>query len=145
MNRFDLTHDAKFASVETRLHNLSELLEIIHSWALTITDFEQFQSIAASLGLAVGRLRTTREIADTDWAQARDAIVEVSDRGTGTIRVPNAPWKFSDSTTGVTGMPRYRGEDNREVLISWLGVPDITVETLTNKGILVSRVPDLQQ
>ena len=46
----------------------------------------------------------------------RDATVRVSDRGGGTIRLPNAPWRFDGSDVRVSGEPRYRGEDNRAVL-----------------------------
>ena len=30
-----------------------------------------------------------------------DAVVEVSDRGGGTVRLPNSPWRFSDGASGV--------------------------------------------
>ena len=82
-----------------------------------------------------------RELAETEWAAARGAIVEVSDRTGGPIRIPNPPWHFSDGATGVRGDPRYRGEDNRAVLTELLGYDDEAVDALEADGVLSSRVP----
>ncbi|MGA1062483.1 MAG: CoA transferase, partial [Ilumatobacteraceae bacterium] len=71
---------------------------------------------------------------------ATGAVVEVSDRGGGAIRVPQSPWRFSESTTGVTGEPRYRGEDNRHVLAG-LGYSAEEIDRLESDGVLSSRVP----
>jgi crotonobetainyl-CoA:carnitine CoA-transferase CaiB-like acyl-CoA transferase len=87
-------------------------------------------------------LRTITDIASTDWARERGAIVRVSDRGDGHIKIPNSPWHFSDAETGVRGEPRYRGEDNAGVVMGWLKLPQETLESLQNKGILISRVPE---
>jgi crotonobetainyl-CoA:carnitine CoA-transferase CaiB-like acyl-CoA transferase len=68
-------------------------------------------------------------------------VVEVSDRGSGTLRIPNAPWRFAGSEVGVRGEPRYRGEDNRNVLRELLGLDEAALDELTAAGVLVSRVP----
>ncbi len=68
-------------------------------------------------------------------------IAEVSDRGNGTIRIPNPPWHFSDAEVAVRGAARYRGEDNRAVLAELLGYDDMTIDGLEADGILSSRLP----
>jgi CoA:oxalate CoA-transferase len=55
--------------------------------------------------LAVGRLRSVHDVCDTDWARDREVVVEISDRGEGTMRVPNAPWRFEGSDVRVGGVP----------------------------------------
>ncbi len=65
----------------------------------------------------------------------------MSDRGEGTIRIPNPPWHFSDAEIGVRGPARYRGEDNREVLAELLGYDDATIDELESDGVITSRVP----
>ncbi len=89
-----------------------------------------------------GVLRSARELAESEWAAARGAIVEVSDRGGGTIRVPNAPWRFDGSDVGVRGEPKYRGEDNRAVLAELLGYDDATIDGLEADGIISTRLPN---
>jgi crotonobetainyl-CoA:carnitine CoA-transferase CaiB-like acyl-CoA transferase len=82
-----------------------------------------------------------REVCDTPWAAEREVTVAVSDRGGGTIRIPNAPWRFTHHVAAVRGEPRYRGEDNRDVLRELLGLDDAALDELTAAGVLVSRVP----
>ncbi len=92
-------------------------------------------------GLATGTLRSLRELCETDWANERGAVVEVSDRGGGTLRLPNTPWRFASGDVGLRGEPRYRGEDNRAVLAELLEVDDAELDRLEADGVLSSRLP----
>ncbi len=143
MDRGDLADDPRFADVASRLANFDALREIIRDFAATVPDAEAFEERFSKHQLAVGRVREPGELTDTDWARERGAVVEVDDRGGGTIRVPNAPWRFSSSPdVGVSGVPRYRGEDNRSVLGELLGFDDQRVDSLEASGVLSSRLPD---
>jgi CoA:oxalate CoA-transferase len=133
--------DPRFADVAGRLEHGVELKQILLDAARKIPDWPAFEERTHRLGLAVGRVRSGRELADTDWARERGAIAEVSDRGGGTIRIPNPPWHFSAADVGLRGGAKYRGEDNREVLTELLGYDDATIDALHADGVLSSRVP----
>jgi hypothetical protein len=77
----------------------------------------------------------------TEWADAREVTVKVPDRGDGTIRIPNAPWRFAGSDVRTSGEPRYRGEDNRAVLGELLALDDAELDRLEADGVLTSRIP----
>lgn len=142
MDRADLADDPRFADVASRLAHLDELSDEIRTFARTVPDAATFERRFAEHELAVGVLRSSRELADTTWAAERGAIVEVPDRGGGTFRVPNAPWRFSDAPdVGTGGEPRYRGEDNRTVLTELLGLDDRELHQLETDGVLSSRGP----
>jgi crotonobetainyl-CoA:carnitine CoA-transferase CaiB-like acyl-CoA transferase len=141
IGRTDLLTDPKFIDVPSRLVNLEELQSILRAWALTIPDATAIEEALAKHKLASGKIRTTRELADTDWAAAREITVEVSNRGGGKVRIPNAPWKFSDATVTTAGSPKYRGEDNALVLGDLLGLSAAEVDALTESGGLQRRVP----
>ncbi len=141
IGRTDLLTNPKFADVPSRLSNLEELQNILRAWALTIPDATAIEEALAKHKLASGKIRTTREFADTDWAAAREITVEVSNRGGGKVRIPNAPWKFSDATVTTAGSPKYRGEDNALVLGELLGLSTQEVDVLTEAGVLQRRVP----
>ena len=141
IGRADLLTDPKFIDVPSRLTNLEELQSILRAWALTIPDATAIEEALAKHKLASGKIRTTRELADTDWAVAREITVEVSNRGGGKVRIPNAPWKFSDATVTTAGSPKYRGEDNALVLGELLGLSTQEVDVLTEAGVLQRRVP----
>ena len=136
-----LLSDPRFSTIESRLNHFDELMEAIVSWAVTVSDADEIEARFARQGLATGRLRSVGEIADTEWARDRGAITEVSDRKDGAIRVPNSPWHFSSSDTSVAGVAKYRGEDNREVCTTVLGMSDADITHLESIGVLVSRVP----
>lgn len=141
MNRPHLLDDARFIDVATRLDHFDDLRAEMIDWARTVPDAATFEAKCAELGLAVGVIRTVRELAETAWAASRGAITEVPDRIGGYVRVPNPPWHFTDASMAPMGEPRYRGEDNRGVLRDVLGMSDDVIDDLERRGILSSRLP----
>ena len=139
--RPDLIDDPRFADTAGRLANLDAIFAALDEWAATMPDADAIEAAAAQHKLAVGRLRSVHEVCDTDWASEREAVVEVPDRGDGTIRIPNAPWRFEGSEVRTGGEPRYRGEDNRAVLSELLGMADHELDGLEADGVLSSRLP----
>ena len=142
--RFDveeLADDPRFADVASRKEHIAELRQLLLDAAATIPDAATFEERCSANNLAVGRMRSARDLADSDWAAERGAIAEVSDRGDGTIRIPNPPWHFSGAEVGFRSQAKYRGEDNRAVLADVLGYDDATIDGLEADGVLSSRVP----
>ena len=143
MGRTELAGDPRFADVAARLANFDALSAIIREFAATVPDAATFEEQFSKHQLAVGRVREPGELTGTDWAIDRHAVVEVDDRGGGTMRVPNAPWRFGSSPdVGVSGVPKYRGEDNRAVLAELLGFDDAHLLALERSGVLSSRLPE---
>jgi CoA:oxalate CoA-transferase len=89
-------------------------------------------------GLAVGQVRTTSEFARSDWVREWNAVVEVNDRGGGTVRMPGNPWIFGRSELPQPGEPAFQGEHNEEILKE-LQVPDSRIRDLQERSILVNR------
>ena len=141
IGRGDLIDDPRFHDVPSRLAHLGELQGILRDWAATLPDAVAIEEALARHNLASGKVRTPRELADTAWGADRGVTVEVSDRGNGTVRIPNAPWRFSDADTTTGGVPKYPGEDNAAVLQRLLGVSPESVRELTDRGVLLSRLP----
>ena len=141
MGRNDLANDPRFVDVSTRLAHLSEFLALLQEWAADVPNAEEIERIFAQHNLATGRLRSVGELAETPWARERGAIAEVSDRRNGTVRIPQSPWKFSDADVRIRGVPKYRGEDNRDVLRELLGLDDATITELERDGVASSHLP----
>ncbi len=136
-----LADDERLVDVKARLAHFDELRAIMLETASRVPDAATFEEQFAAHQLAAGVLRDARDVAETEWAAARGAIVEVPDRAGGTIRIPNAPWHFSAAGVGARGEPRYRGEDNRTVLAELLGYDAATLDELEAQGVLSSRIP----
>ena len=142
MNAPHLLDDPRFKTVETRLANLDALMKLIEDWAQTISTADELEAKLAQHKLAMGRLRSVGEVAQTDWAKQRNAFIEVSDRGTGKIKLPNSPWIFSGSDTSTRGVAKYRGEDNEEVMRELLGLSEQQIKDLYQREILSQRLPN---
>ncbi len=141
MKRPAMLEDARFTDVATRLQNLDALANELRDWARSIQTAQEIEDVMAEAGLAMGVVRTMSELAETDWAEDRNVIIDADDRYGSTFRVPNAPWVFSGSDVSTRGIPKFRGEDNAEVLQQLAGFTPEEVEQLTANGVLSIRLP----
>jgi crotonobetainyl-CoA:carnitine CoA-transferase CaiB-like acyl-CoA transferase len=141
IGRPELADDPRFADVPLRLAHIDELLEILANWAATMSTPQTIEAAMSGHRLATGTLRSLRELSATAWAAERGVIVEVSDRGGGTLRIPNSPWHFDSSDVSVRGEPRYRGEDNRAVLSELLQLDDAELDRLEAEAVISARLP----
>lgn len=141
MEKPELLSDERFKDIEHRLQHFNELMSIMLEWAKTVPTADEIEARLAKNQLACGRLRSVRELAETDWAESRGAIVNIDNRGTGTLRIPNSPWHFSGSDTSTRGVAQYRGEDNRDVFSNIVGLDDKTIANYERENILLSRGP----
>lgn len=148
MGRQDLADDPRFLTPADRLANFDDLIEIITEYVATVPDIAALEAAFAAVSnstasLAVGQLRSVADIADSDWAEARGAIRSVPDRGDGELRIPNVPWRFNSSPDVGTraDAPRYRGEDNAEVLHDVLGMSDDRIASLAERGVISDHLP----
>lgn len=136
-----LAKDPRFIDQASRLANLEVLQKLIRDWAATCANFSELSEKLASNRIPIGRLQSTSDLAGSDWSKSRRATIDVADRGDGWIHLPNSPWHFSDSDTSVAGIPRYRGEDNREVLTQLLGLSSDEIDSYEREGVILSRGP----
>jgi len=141
MQQPELLSDPRFGDVATRLEHFEELMDIMKAWAKTVATSDEIENRLSQFQLATGRLRSVGELADTEWALDREAVVEVSDRGNGTVRIPNSPWHFSGSDTTTQGDAKYRGEDNHAIFSEIAGLSSEEIVQLEKDGVLVSRGP----
>jgi CoA:oxalate CoA-transferase len=140
MNRFDLAEDPRFAGDDVRRENRAELVALIQRWVMEFPNLESLEAALHEGRLVMGVVRSVKEAGQTEWAKERGAVVEVDDRGGGKLKLPNSPWRFSKATTGVRGVPAYRGEHNHEVLKEWLGMDSPTLVALEAEGVLSARL-----
>jgi len=140
MERTDLA-ELEIFSPENRGQHRHVMLALLHEWAATFDRVEDLQARLDAAGIVNGVVRSIGDVADTQWARERGAIAEVDDRRGGTVRIPQAPWRFSDAETGVHGVPAWRGEHNREVLQEFLGLNEDALEQLKANGTLSEREP----
>lgn len=138
MRRTDLMKDPRYATAKLRSAHIADLMKEVRSWVLTFTDLDLLQAQVSEAGLAIGVVRTTQELAASEWAKDWGAIVDVDDRAGGTARMPGPPWRFSGSTLPASGIPSFQGENNEEILLE-LGIGADGIKELRQRGITRSR------
>jgi CoA:oxalate CoA-transferase len=141
MERDDLVSDPRFERIGERFRNREALYEIVQAWILTFASAEELETALGAVRLPLGVIRSTVELADTDWAAHREAYTDVADGSGGTITIPSSPWRFSDADAKVRRDPSWRGQHNREVLAE-LGLTDDELDRLEADGVLSSRPPN---
>jgi len=138
MRRTDLLQDPRFATARLRRQNLDALLKEVRAWILTFSDMAELQAQVSETALAIGVVRSTEELAESEWAEDWGAIVNVDDRSGGTLRMPGNPWRFSKATLPPPGLPAFQGEHNLELLTE-RNMDRGYIQQLREKRVLLSR------
>lgn len=137
MRRSDLANDPRFSTAALRKQNLAALKEIIQTWMLTFADMASLDAQLDEAKIAMGEIRSLKDLAETDWSAYWNAVQEVSDRNGGTYRLPGRPWHFSQDELSPIGDPALRGEHNRDVCAE-LGFSEQEIDGMTKAGALVT-------
>jgi crotonobetainyl-CoA:carnitine CoA-transferase CaiB-like acyl-CoA transferase len=141
MRRPDLAGDPRFRTAEDREVNYVALHEIVQQWIWTFDDFDSLSAQFDEAKIPTGRVRTTPEVLETDWAGQWAARRQISDRAGGTFTVPGRPWHFSGAKAEPGSeperQPAYQGEHNTQLLLE-LGYTEEQIFELSARRALVA-------
>jgi crotonobetainyl-CoA:carnitine CoA-transferase CaiB-like acyl-CoA transferase len=137
MRRADLADDPRFATAAARRVHFAELHHIVQTWILTFHDIGALDAQLDEAKIALGEVRSLRQLSETEWAEYWGADQKVSDRNGGIYRLPGRPWRFSREKLDPLGEPAFQGEHNRTVLAE-LGLSDEQIDGYVVSGALVS-------
>jgi crotonobetainyl-CoA:carnitine CoA-transferase CaiB-like acyl-CoA transferase len=139
MRRADLLDDPRFSSAAARRLNFGALHQIIQSWILTFPDMATLDAQFDEAKIAMGEIRSLKELAASEWSDYWGAVQRVPDRNGGEYRLPGRPWRFSNEQLTPIGTPAFQGEHNREVFAE-LGVGETELQRLSDAGVLVTHL-----
>ncbi|WP_143328477.1 CoA transferase, partial [Caballeronia terrestris] len=140
MRRMDLAQDPRFSTAERRQQNYNVLHAVIQTWMLSFRDLKTLDAQLDEAKIAIGQIRTLKELAETDWAKQWGAVHEVPDRRGGSYFIHGYPWRFSDDELGARSAPAFRGEHNEQVFRE-AGLADTEIRHAIDTGILVGGPP----
>ena len=109
----------------------------VGAWIASRPDRATLLAELEAVGVAWGDVRSTT--AAFDAPAGRGAFAVVDDRGGGTRRVVQSPYRLSAARSGVRGGAPRRGEHNIVVLAEWLGLEEADIAGLDG-GCLMSDV-----
>ena len=139
MHRPDLAKDERFSSAGLRRENFDELHRIVQEWMLTFPDMRALEAQLDESKIAMGEVKTLRDIRESEWAEYWHAVQTVSDRNGGKIKLPGRPWKFSRNELEPIGDPALQGEHNYEVF-GTLGLLREEIDEHYASGVLVGKI-----
>lgn len=138
MRRVDLLEDARFASAAARRLNFGALHQTIQSWMLTFSDITVLDAQLDEAKIAMGEIRSIKELTRSEWSDYWGAVQLVSDRNGGEYRLPGRPWRFSEDELTPIGAPAFQGEHNN-VVFGELGIGEHELQRLAAAGVLVAH------
>ena len=116
----DLLRDPRFSHRVPRAKHTAELREAIEAWALQRTARE-CQETLMTAGVPCARYATVEDVLDDPHLNARGSFTTLDD-GAGTFVVNNAPFRFRDSDTSISGGAPKLGQHTRSILTDLLGL-----------------------
>ncbi|HKU94590.1 MAG TPA: CoA transferase [Vineibacter sp.] len=140
MRRADLIDDPRFATAAARRQNFAALHAIIQAWILSFTDAATLDAQFDEAKIAMGKVRSIRDLAQSAWCDYWGGVQDVPDRHGGHYRLPGRPWRFSHDALAPLGAPAFQGEHNCSVFVE-LGLSSAEIERHVTSGALLSRIP----
>ncbi len=123
------TKDPKFASLEKRNENRTELDEHVNEWTSSRTD-DDVQNTLQAAGIGAGRLGTTEDQMENDpQLRYRNFYQEQDHPELGKYRPPRQPCVLSKTPCEIKRAPLL-GEHSQYALEEILGLPESEIEDL---------------
>ena len=138
----ELLTDVRYNDHIKRAAVLDELEALIQGWIAAQESASQVVARLHAAGMPAARIVTMSEALESEQTQAREMTREIEDRCGNCVPVLDSPYRYSDASAGVRGVPAFRGEDNREVLSEVLGLDEKAIEDLERAGVISARVPE---
>ncbi|MBU8918337.1 CoA transferase [Bacillus sp. FJAT-29953] len=126
-------------SLEKRAAGLDYLNEIFAEWAKNRTA-EQVLRFLADLHIPAGEVKNGKDLINDQHLIGRNMIVDVEHPVLGKVKLPNLPIKFFERELGLKNgdnpIEPQLGEHNEEILQSVLGLDELEINRLKEKGVI---------
>lgn len=139
IGRAEWLQDARFATIQAREQNWSELLTLIEEWTVERPG-QECENILMHAGVPCSRYKTVEDLFADPEMHARGTFVEVAD-GSGKFSIPRQPFRLSAAS--VTPSPHVSdvGEDTVTILSGLLGMTPAEISRLHDAR-LVAGAPE---
>jgi crotonobetainyl-CoA:carnitine CoA-transferase CaiB-like acyl-CoA transferase len=133
----DWGDDARFNTPQQRMTNRDTIIAAL-SGMFAREPVAAWRERLTPLGIPCTPVQRIDQVAEQEQVSAREMIVEVEASGSGVLRLPGVPIKFSDAAGGVRTGPPQLGEHTREI-VGTLGYSDADLRRLEAAGVVASK------
>jgi crotonobetainyl-CoA:carnitine CoA-transferase CaiB-like acyl-CoA transferase len=131
----ELANDPRFANNAQRVAHREELITILQN-IFRERDTASWIKFLGDAGLPCGPVNTIDRVFKDPQVLHRHMLLEVEHPTAGTVRMAGMPIKFSATPASLRLPPPLLGQHSEEILQSWLGMPDGTIQDLKRKKII---------
>jgi formyl-CoA transferase len=139
----DLANDPRFADIDGRRKNQSDMWRLIEEFAARYTKWE-FMEVLNDVGAPCGPIMSTKDLANDEHVKLREMVVEVPHPERGAFLNVGCPIKLSDSPVEVA-RPPLLGEHTDEILRDLLGYDEEHIEHLRDAGAFTQDPPKVEE
>jgi crotonobetainyl-CoA:carnitine CoA-transferase CaiB-like acyl-CoA transferase len=131
----ELADDPRFATVQARRDNWSELQQIYKNWLDTFETADEAIAALAQARIPHAPMLMPEEVIEHPHLQERDAFPEVDHPAAGSVRVTATPFHVDGMPTHPQSRAPYRiGEHTHQVLADVLGYTEDRIKELSAAG-----------
>ncbi|HKD67241.1 MAG TPA: CoA transferase [Candidatus Binataceae bacterium] len=136
IGRPELAGDSRFATLNARKANETELEAIVEAWSMTQTA-PQAAQILQDAGVAAFVVADNKFLSEEDeHLKARNYFVNLPHPVVGVRQHCGIPWKMSETPLAVRSSAPLLGQHTDEVLAQVLGLSEAEIKTLREAGAL---------
>jgi crotonobetainyl-CoA:carnitine CoA-transferase CaiB-like acyl-CoA transferase len=136
MGKPEMASDPRYDTLEHRMERRDEVIGIVEEWLQSFPTRDEPLTILERAHILSALVLDTPGVMNNPHTIARKALGEIDQPGVGKIRLPVAPFRFSNATVAIPGRAPLLGEHNDIVLAEILGYPQGQLESLTASGVL---------
>jgi CoA:oxalate CoA-transferase len=134
----DLIDDPRFNTGPKRTLNHAVIEPLLEAAFLKRTT-QEWLDLLLDVEIPCGPIKTIPEVVRDPQIVHRGMIQEVTQRRAGTIPIANTPVRMSRSESGIKGPPAELGEHTAAVLHTLLGINDVEVAALVERGVVATE------
>jgi crotonobetainyl-CoA:carnitine CoA-transferase CaiB-like acyl-CoA transferase len=133
-----LAADMRFHTPTGRNSNREEVLGYVRKWTMSQASVKACIAALDAADVPSGPVQRIDEVLADPQVEARGMIVEQEHPVLGRIRLPNLPFRFSESDTSPRSVAPLLGQHNREIAAK-LGYTQPEIDAMVREGVLYAE------
>jgi crotonobetainyl-CoA:carnitine CoA-transferase CaiB-like acyl-CoA transferase len=133
-----LAADTRFHTPTGRNSNRQEILGYVRNWTMSQPSLQACIAALDAADVPCSPVQRIDEVLADPQVKARRMIVEQTHPVLGPVRLPDLPFRFSESDTSPRSVAPLLGQHNREVAAA-LGYSETEIDAMIHDGVLYAE------
>jgi CoA:oxalate CoA-transferase len=135
LERPELVDDVRFSDNAARTQHHADLEPLLQA-AFGQRSVAEWVELLGAAGIPCGPIHDVADVCGDPQVAARNMIVELEHPVAGTQKMPNSPFKFSQTPVALQEPAPLLGQHTAQVLGEWLGLSEGEIDALRAEGVI---------